>query len=118
MALLPSMAADLVLDSEPSRRIVLDTKFTNIVTPGQFGGEGLKSAHIYQLYAYLRSQTGKGDPIADCAEGILLHPAVDRHMDEAVTIQGHRLRFITVDLTGRPSDIRAALLNIVALPST
>ncbi len=113
MALLPSMSADLILDHGSSGRIVLDTKFTSIITHRLFGNEGLKSAHIYQLYAYLRSQVGKGDALADTASGILLHPSLDRHVDEAVTIQGHRLRFVTVDLSMSSSNIRTALLDII-----
>ena len=111
--LLPSMAADLIIDWRGKRRLVIDTKFTGIVTKNRFGGEGLKSFHIYQLYAYLHSQTGRGDILADGAEGILLHPAIDVHVDEAITIQGHRMRFVTVDLSTAAIDIRNALLKIV-----
>ena len=68
---------------------------------------------VYQLYAYLHSQTGRGDDLADGAEGILLHPAIDAHVDEAMTIQGHRMRFVTVDLSTAADDIRRALLRIV-----
>ena len=113
MTLLPSMEADIILDRGSSSRTVIDTKFTSIITHGHFGNEGLKSAHIYQLYAYLRSQTGGGDALADTANGILLHPSLDRHVDEAVTIQGHRLRFVTIDLSMSSSDIRTTLLDIV-----
>lgn len=112
-ALLPSMAADIVLQQGQSRRIILDTKFASIVTARRYGGESLKSAHLYQLYAYLRSQAGRGDTLADRAEGLLLHPALDHHVDEAVTIQGHRVRFLTIDLTGSMSQLRAALLDAV-----
>lgn len=116
MTLLPSMAADLIVDRGASSRIVLDTKFTSIITHRLFGNEGLKSAHIYQLYAYLRSQVGREDTLADTASGILLHPSLDRHVDEAVTIQGHRLRFVTVDLSMSSSDVRTALLDVVRKP--
>lgn len=113
-AILPSMSADIVLQQGLHRRIVLDTKFTCILTPHFRGADGLKSGHLYQLYSYLRSQAGRGDPCADTAEGILLHPSLDRHVDEAVTIQGHRLRFVTIDLSLRARELRQALLNIVA----
>lgn len=112
-ALLPSMAADIVLTHGPSRRIVIDTKFTSVLTARAYGGVGLKSAHLYQLYAYIRSQAGRGEQAADNAEGILLHPSLDRHIDEAVTIQGHRFRFVTVDLSQPSADLRDALLEIV-----
>ncbi|HYI39899.1 MAG TPA: 5-methylcytosine-specific restriction endonuclease system specificity protein McrC [Allosphingosinicella sp.] len=110
--LLPGMEADLILDHESGRRIVVDTKFTGIITPRRFRS-GLKSGHLYQLYAYIRSQSGRGDGAADAAEGLLLHPALDRHVDESVLIQGHRLRFATVDLSAPSLEIRKSLLAVV-----
>ncbi|MDM9621107.1 5-methylcytosine-specific restriction endonuclease system specificity protein McrC [Rhizobium sp. S96] len=112
-AILPIMKADVVLRKRSERRIVLDTKFTGILTSRYHGGEGLKSAYLYQIYSYLRSQAGMGDECADRAEGILLHPSIHRHVDEAVTIQGHRVRFVTVDLSAHPSDLRRSLLDII-----
>ena len=109
---LPVMAADIVLQ-QGHRRIVVDTKFTNALKPRQHGGFGFDSAHIYQLYAYLRSQGGAGDPAADSAEGILLYPAVEDVFDAAVTIQGHRLSFVTVDLSAPAAVLRESLLDVV-----
>lgn len=114
-SLLPSMAADIILQHGPSRRIVLDTKFTNIVTGRHHGGVGFKSGHLYQLYAYLRSQTGLGDVAANNAEGILLYPALKHHVDEAVMIQGHSFRFVTVDLAAPSAKLRSDLLDVVRL---
>jgi 5-methylcytosine-specific restriction enzyme subunit McrC len=91
---------------------VIDTKFTSILTKGWHREESLKSGHIYQIYAYLRSQEQPGDPACagNRASGMLLHPAIDQHVDESVTIQGHRIRFVTVDLSAKPGSIRRALL--------
>lgn len=60
---------------------------------------------------YLRSQVGRGDGLADCASGLLLHPAIGRTIDKTVTIQGHRIRFATVDLTASTAEIRSQLLQ-------
>lgn len=110
-ALLPGMQADVVLE-DGKRRTVIDTKFTDILTTRPYGGESFKSPHLYQMYAYLRSQAGRGNAQADTAEGVLLHPSLDRHVDESVTIQGHRIRFTTVDLARSGMDVRARLLEI------
>jgi 5-methylcytosine-specific restriction enzyme subunit McrC len=67
---------------------------------------------VYQIYAYLRSQVGRGDPLADCASGLLLHPSVDDAVDETVVIQGHGIRFATVDLTASSAEIRSQLLRL------
>jgi len=88
--ILPTMRTDVALDHAPSgRRIVIDTKFTSIVTSGWYREETLRSGYVYQIYAYLRSQVGRGDPLADCASGLLLHPSVGDAVDETVVIQGH-----------------------------
>lgn len=110
--ILPNMKTDIVLDHPASgRRIVIDTKFTSIVTPGWHRDETLRSGYIYQLYAYLHSQTGGGDAAADGACGLLLHPAIHAAVDESVVIQGRTLRFGTVDLTASTADIREQLLQ-------
>lgn len=111
--ILPAMKTDIVLDHPASgRRIVIDTKFNAIVTPGWYRAETLRSAYIYQMYAYLRSQVGRGDAAADTASGVLLHPAVGTHVDETVVIQGHALRFMTVDLAGPAQTWRQELLRV------
>lgn len=111
-SILPSMRTDVVLDHPGSgRRIVIDTKFTSIVTNGWYREETLRSGYVYQIYAYLRSQVGRGDTLADFASGLLLHPAAGQTVDETVVIQGHPFRFATVDLTVTPAEIRAQLLR-------
>jgi len=117
--ILPSMRTDIVLDnSTAKRRIVIDTKFTSIITNGWYREETLRSAYIYQIYAYLRSQVGRGDELADRASGLLLHPAIGQTVDETVVIQGHEIRFATVDLTSSPAHIRAQLLLLTVSNET
>ena len=115
--ILPSMKTDIVLDHKMSgHRIVIDTKFTEIVAGSQYREAILKSGYIYQMYAYLRSQEGTGDPLADCASGLLLHPSVGPKVDESAEFQGHRIRFATVDLTASTLDIRNRLLQVIQIP--
>jgi 5-methylcytosine-specific restriction enzyme subunit McrC len=112
--ILPMMRTDVVLDHlSTGRRIVIDTKFTSIVTNGWYREESLVSGYVYQIYAYLRSQVGRGDTLDDCASGLLLHPAVGCMVNEAVVIQGHSIRFATVDLTASADEIRLQLLRVV-----
>ena len=88
--ILPTMRTDVVLEHPiTGRRMVIDTKFTSIVTSGWYRDETLRSGYIYQIYAYLRSQVGRGDTLADSASGMLLHPAIGQAFDETVVIQGH-----------------------------
>lgn len=109
----PTMRTDVVLDHAPSgRRIVIDTKFASIVTNGWYREETLRSGYVYQIYAYLRSQVGRGDALADCASGLLLHPSVGDGVDETVVIQGHGIRFATVNLAASPGEVRSQLLRL------
>jgi 5-methylcytosine-specific restriction enzyme subunit McrC len=111
--ILPTMRTDVVLDHPSSgRRIVIDTKFTSIVTTGWYREETLRSGYVYQIYAYLRSQAGRGDELADSATGILLHPSVGEAVDETVMIQGQYIRFVAVDLAAPSGEIRSQLLRL------
>ena len=95
------MRTDVVLiHAFTGRRIVIDTKFTSIVTSGRYRDETLRSGYVYQIYAYLQSQFGRGDPLADCASGLLLPPSVGDAVDE------------TVDLTASPREIRSKVLRL------
>jgi 5-methylcytosine-specific restriction enzyme subunit McrC len=110
----PSMRTDIVIDRKnPPQRLVIDTKFTNVLGRGWYREQSLKTGYVYQLYAYLRSQERHDDPLANSADGLLLHPAINGDFDESVRIQGHRMRFSTVDLAGSHAAIRQRLLELV-----
>ena len=117
--LLPSMEMDIVLDRRDigppnrERRIVIDTKFTSILTPSRFRGEILDSGYLYQIYSYLRSQEKDGDPLSRGATGMLLHPAVEDDVYESGVIHGHEVRFATVNLAASSQAIRERLLSVV-----
>jgi 5-methylcytosine-specific restriction enzyme subunit McrC len=112
--ILPSMQTDIILDhSGNGKRIIIDTKFNSIVIPGWRREETLRSGYIYQIYTYLRSQENEKDPVSLKTTGLLLHPSIGETVDETVIIQGHPIRFATVDLTASTSEIRARLLEFV-----
>lgn len=110
--ILPDMQTDIVLKNKENRaKIIIDTKFTEILAMNNYGKTRLKSNHIFQLYAYLRSQ--EVDELSTTTSGILLYPSVGVNVDESVTIQGHRIRFATVDLAADNADIRKTLLELI-----
>ena len=110
----PSMRTDIILDHiGDGRRIVIDTKFNSVVTKGWYREETIRSGYIYQIYAYLRSQEGNGDPLADNATGLLLHPSLGDMTNESVVIQNHEIRFATVDLGATAKEIRTQLMQIL-----
>jgi 5-methylcytosine-specific restriction enzyme subunit McrC len=109
----PEMKTDIILDHKPThRRIVIDTKFTSILARGQYRDKTLHSGYIYQIYTYLHSQVGNGNLFTDHASGLLLHPSLGENIDETVLIQGHEIRFATVDLTSTSKEIRSQLLGL------
>ncbi|NEJ80342.1 5-methylcytosine-specific restriction endonuclease system specificity protein McrC [Rhizobium leguminosarum bv. viciae] len=112
--LFPSMVSDIILENEElGRRVVIDTKFTSVYGRSQHKEAVLKSGYIYQLYTYLRSQEQAGDPLSFSASGMFLHPVLDGDLDETVRIQGHEIRFATVDLVGSTSSIITRLKSLV-----
>ena len=112
--ILPSMQTDIILYcAGAARRIVIDTKFNSVVMPGWHRKETLRSRYVYQIYAYLRSQECNRDPVAANALGLLLHPSVGEMVNESVVIQGHEIRFATVDLGATAKEIRAQLLQVL-----
>lgn len=110
---LPRMKTDIELeDKRRQTRVVIDTKFTMITKPGRHENETFSSGHMYQLYAYLRTQEVVGDSMSVSATGMLLHPATGTTVFEGYVVQGHRIIFATVDLMASSDEIRAELLAI------
>lgn len=116
--LMPQMITDITLERSSvanagnGQRIVIDTKFMSILTAGQQGKQTFRSDNIYQMYAYLRSQETANDPLSQNSTGVLLYPSLGEDYDETATIQGHRVRFATVDLAAETLTIRQQLLRI------
>lgn len=103
---LPIMETDIILENaQENRRIIIDTKFTDVLTASQFGGKRFKTGHIYQLYSYLRSQERSDDPMSLSADGLLLYPSIGFDVDETAMIQGHRVRFATIDLAQPSAEV-------------
>lgn len=113
-SILPGMVTDITLESaDARRRIVIDTKYAAILQRGRHEREVLKSGYLYQIYAYLRTQADRGGLHAT-AEGLLLHPCVGEAVDEEFVVQGHRIRFLTVDLALNRIAIEGRLSSVVA----
>jgi len=113
-AVFPSMKADIIIDDlVERRRLVIDTKFNQILTKGWYRQETLRSGYLYQIYAYLRTQEGKGDDLDKNAAGLLLHPSIGEDFHESVEMQGHRISFATIDLTTDANDIKRRLVTLL-----
>jgi 5-methylcytosine-specific restriction enzyme subunit McrC len=116
MSYLPGMQTDIELvHVGQKRKLVIDTKFTRILAEGRFKSEVLRSGYLYQLYAYLRTQTEQTHAHAiERSEGMLLHPQCGEAFDGYVDMQGHRMRFKTIDLMSSAEEFESQLLSIVS----
>jgi 5-methylcytosine-specific restriction enzyme subunit McrC len=115
-SILPNMRTDIIIDKKATgERLVIDTKFNSVTTKGWHREETLRSGYIYQMYAYLRSQENDAVPMSLITSGMLLHPSVEKELDEAVTIQGHAIRFCTVNLGNDARKIREQLLQLLPI---
>jgi 5-methylcytosine-specific restriction enzyme subunit McrC len=111
---MPSMYPDLVLENLASERIVvLDTKFTaQSLIDGQYGKSVFNSSHLYQMYAYLRSQEHLSNAYR-AASGILLYPAIQHKLSERIDLQEHTVRIESVDLTLPWQEVERSLLELI-----
>jgi 5-methylcytosine-specific restriction enzyme subunit McrC len=93
--------------------IILDTKFTaHSLTPNQWGKEIFDSSHLYQLYAYLKSQEQVSEAHRN-ASGILLYPAVHKKFSEKIELPDHVMRVECVDLSAPWQDIERQLIELI-----
>lgn len=91
---------------------ILDTKFTaGVLSTGQWGGLTFSRDHLFQIYAYVRSQEHLSAN-HQTATGILLYPTVSHSVSETVEVQGHRICWRTIDLTLEWAEIEKNLLAI------
>jgi 5-methylcytosine-specific restriction endonuclease McrBC regulatory subunit McrC len=55
-SIFPTMNSDIILEHrQPAQRIIIDTKFNNILIKGWYRDRSLRSGYIYQMYTYLRA---------------------------------------------------------------
>ena len=111
---LPILRTDLVLESSSTRdRIIIDTKFEEILKKNQFDELKFNNKNIFQLYSYIKTQDNTNVSYIYRTDGLLLHPAVGLSIDEHAVIQGHLIRFKTVDLNQSAATIQQELLSCI-----
>ncbi|WP_417375678.1 5-methylcytosine restriction system specificity protein McrC [Gimesia maris] len=110
---LPAMFPDLTLQHDTTGHlIVLDSKFTaKILVTGRWGNQTFNRDHLFQIYAYLKSQEHRSGSHKS-STGILLYPTVNHDLSETIRIQGHSVWWETVDLAKTWQEIEEKLLAI------
>ncbi len=110
LALLPTMLTDTTLEN-PTRKIILDTKYYAAALRPRYDQPRLIAPHLYQLYAYLQNlRPAPGQAL----EGILLYPAATAAVDVRYSLGGHPVRIVTLELHQPWQGIATDLLSLVA----
>jgi 5-methylcytosine-specific restriction enzyme subunit McrC len=84
-----------------------------VLTRSSYRDQILKSGYLNQLYTCLRSQERPDAPDTLTTGELLLHPQIGGAVDEAMTVQDHRMRFKTIDLTAPATEFDAGLRGVV-----
>jgi 5-methylcytosine-specific restriction enzyme subunit McrC len=113
LACLPMMITDVALDS-PSRKIIIDAKYYREPMQRNFGKDSVRSAHLYQLFAYLKNFEKKYHHRGGELEGILLYPLSGKKLDLRFKIHGHMIRVVTIDLSSDWRQIHDLLCNLIS----
>jgi 5-methylcytosine-specific restriction enzyme subunit McrC len=107
---LPRMRTDIELHSADTS-IVIDAKYYSDTLTEHFGKASVHSAHLYQLFAYLRhvDATGPARP----ARGMLIYPRTTKTVRIDVTLFEHPVTVATVNLAQGWEQVREDLLSLL-----
>jgi len=111
LSVLPNMLTDVYIESD-LRKIVLDTKYYKETLSENWGAEKIRSANLYQMFAYLKNLEKEVGLNGNC-EGILLYPTVKGDYSHDYEIQGHRLSVRTINLNQGWREIHKDLVDII-----
>lgn len=109
---LPGMRTDITLHGD-HQILIIDAKYYDtILTKGQYGAEGLRSSHIYQIFSYVMNQAFQEQKDVS---GILLYASTkdENSYHNEFTIAGHSFTIDTLNLNQNFSDISAHLDSFV-----
>lgn len=107
--LLPKMKTDISLEFSNQKQII-DTKFYKDTFGIHREKETIHSAHLYQLFAYLKNDEHYS---GNKAKGILLYPKVNQTVNLVYRIHEFDVKICTLDLTQHWNKIHDRLLEIV-----
>jgi len=111
LSLLPSMQTDISVRLQ-GRTIIIDAKYYEKTLQEHFGAQTFRSAHLYQVFSYLKNIEVRGGQDA-AAEGLLLYPKTDAAVRQSYEIGGHKISVASVDLAQPWRYVRSELLEIV-----
>lgn len=110
LAHLPIMRTDISIRS-PGSLFIVDAKYyQDLMAKSQYG-ERIRSAHLYQLTAYL-AHARLREPNTKLS-GMLLYPATGQNIDLSYTLLGTPVKIATVDLSMEWREIHQRLVKLI-----
>lgn len=103
----PTMTADVVVESDEAL-VIIEVKYVPGARIVHHGNERLRSAHLYQLYSYLRNfPASPSKPVS----GMLIYPALARASSVDFTVEGLPLAVGELNLESEWAHIERQLLD-------
>lgn len=112
--MLPNMQSDIVLaDKKSGRILIIDAKYYGRTMQSHFESQRLRSAHLYQIFAYVKNLALTLTPEQSVA-GLVLYARTDEKIqpDNLYRLSGNEISLRTLDLNCDFSEIRAQLDGI------
>lgn len=112
--MLPNMQSDIVLaDKRSGKVLIIDAKYYGRTMQSHFDLQRLRSAHLYQIFTYVKNMAlalPPGKPVA----GLVLYARTDEKIqpDNRYQLSGNEICLRTLDLNCDFSKIRAQLDGI------
>ncbi len=111
LAYIPKMRTDITIRS-PGRIQIIDAKYyKDVFASSYYGGEKVRSEHLYQLSTYLAHAAKKDRELLP--EGILVYPQGHRPVDLRYSLLGMPIRLATVNLAADWQVIHNRLIALV-----
>jgi 5-methylcytosine-specific restriction enzyme subunit McrC len=120
LRMLPIMQTDISLHlrhpltRKITRKIIIDTKYYKDAFKTRFTQEKFNSAHLYQLFSYLKNQESDSEITKTC-EGILLYPAVGTGFKFCYRYENHQIIIMAINLNQDWYNIKRDLLEIISM---
>ncbi len=111
--MLPKMQSDIML-SKAGRVLIIDAKYYSRITLPHYDARTVRSAHLYQIFAYVKNKAAEPAPKYDEVSGMLLYARTDEDVqpDQRYRMSGNRIDVRTLDLSRESAEIDKQLDGI------
>lgn len=111
---LPCMQSDITIQ-KGNKVLIIDTKYYTHTMQEQYGVRKLRSAHLYQIFTYVKNKVYAFGEQESCVSGLLLYARTDEAIqpDETYCMHGNQIEVKTLDLSCPFSVIEEQLQAIV-----